>query len=87
VRDPEWKAFLDGVVTPHFPAGLTVVDAAGQWQGRSGAVESEQAKVVTVLHAGDEVAGRAIEEIIAEYKRRFGQEAVLRERTPACVRF
>ena len=29
----------------------------------------------------------AVSEVAGEYKRRFRQEAVLRERTPACARF
>ena len=87
VSDAEWQKFLDQVVTPRFPAGLTVVEATGQWRGQSGAVERERAEVLTVLHRDDAAPGRAVEEITAEYKRRFHQEAVLRERAPACVRF
>jgi hypothetical protein len=87
VSDAEWQEFLDQVVTPRFPAGLTVVSAAGQWRGQNGALEREQAEVLTVFHGGDETARRAIAEVIAEYKRRFQQEAVLRDRTQTCARF
>jgi len=87
VSDSSWQAFLDEVVTPRFPGGLTVVEATGQWKGQSGQVERERAEVVTVLHAGDAPARRAIAEVAAEYKHRFQQEAVLRERTTACTHF
>jgi hypothetical protein len=87
VSDSSWRAFLDEVVTPRFPAGLTVVDAMGQWKGQSGQVERERAEVVTVLHPGDAAARRAVAEVAAEYKRRFDQEAVLRERITACTHF
>jgi hypothetical protein len=87
VSDVEWQAFLDEVVTPRFPAGLTVVEAVGQWKGQSGQVERERAEVLTLLHAGDEPARRAVADVAAEYKRRFHQEAVLRERTSACTHF
>jgi uncharacterized protein DUF3574 len=87
VSDSEWQAFLDEVVTPRFPAGLTVVEAMGQWKGQSGHVERERAEVLTVLHAGDGPARRAVAEVAAEYKRRFHQEAVLRERLMACTHF
>lgn len=87
VSDSSWRAFLDEVVTPRFPGGLTVVEATGQWKGQSGQVERERAEVVTVLHAGDAPARRAIAEVAAEYKHRFQQEAVLRERTTACTHF
>jgi hypothetical protein len=87
VSDTEWQGFLNQVVTPRFPAGLTVVQATGQWKGQSGVVEQERSEIVTLLHAGDEGARRSVAEIAAEYKRRFQQEAVLRERTPTCARF
>ena len=87
VSDPEWQAFLDAVVTPKFPNGFTVVDGTGQWKGRSGVVERERSAIVTLLHAGSPADRAAVAEVAAEYKRRFGQEAVLRERTPACARF
>lgn len=87
VSDADWRAFLDEVVTPRFPAGLTVVEATGQWKSQSGQVERERAEVLTVLHAGDAPARRAIAEVAAEYKRRFQQEAVLRERITACTHF
>ena len=87
VSDAEWQDFLDQVVTPRFPAGLTVVAATGQWRGQTGALEHEQSEILTLFHAGDEAARRAVAEVIAEYKRRFQQEAVLRERTSTCARF
>lgn len=87
VSDAEWQGFLDEVVTPRFPAGLTVVAAAGQWRGASGAVERERAEVLTLLHDGSAASRAAVGELVAEYKRRFRQEAVLRERVRTCARF
>jgi hypothetical protein len=87
VADAEWLGFLDQVVTPRFPAGVTVVEATGRWRGRSGVGEQERSEIVTLLHGGDEAARRAVAEIAAEYRRRFQQEAVLRERTATCARF
>ena len=87
VAQADWETFLNQVLTPRFPAGLTVMDATGQWKGQSGVVEQEQSHVVTVYHAGDAASRRAISEVALEYKRRFGQEAVLRERTSTCAAF
>jgi uncharacterized protein DUF3574 len=87
VTDADWEAFLGAVVTPRFPDGLTIVEAHGQWRGRSGLVERERTELVTVLHPADPASQRAVEEIATEYKRRFGQEAVLRERLGTCTRF
>ncbi len=86
LSDSAWQQFVDEVVTPRFPAGLTIWDAAGQWRGASGRVERERSKVLTLLHAGDISAEHAVAEAIAEYKQRFSQEAVLRERTTTCSR-
>jgi hypothetical protein len=64
-----------------------VVDATGQWRSANGAVEQERSQIVTIFHAGDETSRRAVAEVAAEYKRRFEQEAVLRERSATCARF
>jgi Protein of unknown function (DUF3574) len=87
VSDTEWRAFLAEVVTPRFPLGLTVQEATGQWKGSGGAVEQERSEIVTVFHPDDEPSRRSIHDIALEYKRRFQQEAVLRERIPTCARF
>lgn len=34
VSENAWRDFLDKEVTPRFPAGLSVVDVYGQWQGK-----------------------------------------------------
>jgi hypothetical protein len=87
VSDAEWLGFLDSVVTPSFPDGFTVVEGTGQWKGRSGAVERERSAIVTFLHTGSAADRERVAQVAAEYKRRFHQEAVLRERSPACARF
>ncbi len=87
VSDVEWRAFVDDALTPRFPDGLTIVSATGQWRGADDRIEREPSEVVTILHAGDVAARRAIDEIVDEYKRRFMQEAVLRERAAVCARF
>ena len=87
VSDDEWRRFLDEVVTPRFPSGLTVVEATGRWRGERGVVEQERSEMVTLLHDGGAAGRRSVAELAAEYKRRFGQEAVLRERMTTCARF
>ena len=87
VREAQWRQFLDEIITPRFPDGLTVVKATGQWRNTKGRIEREASEVVTVLHAGDATARSKISEIIAEYRQRFDQEAVLRERAATCARF
>ena len=87
LSDSAWQQYVDEVLTPRFPAGLTIWDAAGQWRGASGKVERERSKVLTLLHSGDSRSDQLVAEAVGEYKRRFAQEAVLRERVTTCSRF
>jgi hypothetical protein len=87
VRQAEWRQFLNEVITPRFPDGLTVMKATGQWRNANGHIEQEASQVVTVLHTGDPIAQGKVSEITAEYRQHFDQEAVLRERTATCARF
>lgn len=87
VSDEEWAAFLAEVVTPRFPAGLTVLDAAGQWRDDSGTIQRERTKVLWILAAPGEETLRLIDEISQEYERRYNQDAVLRIHGTACASF
>jgi hypothetical protein len=84
VTDSAWTAFVTEVVTPRFPAGLTVWSATGQWRGPDGRIKREPSYVLeVVLPTGGVDNDAAIAAIIAEYKRRFRQESVLRVVMPA----
>ena len=87
VSDIAWVAFLGEVVTPRFPAGLTAWRAEGQWRDASGAVVREPSFIVELLHPVSAETDAAVEQIAAEYKQRFNQEAVMRVRAPADVEF
>jgi hypothetical protein len=87
VSDSAWSVFLREVVTPRFPAGLTVFRAEGQWRGDDGSIDREQSFVVEVIHPAGPNAEADILAIAEEYKRRFNQEAVMRVTLPARPRF
>ena len=84
VTTAEWADFLATSVTPRFPRGLTVWHASGQWKGSGGLVR-QPSYVLNIVHAGDEPSDAALRAIIAEYKSRFAQEAVLRVRSWSCA--
>ena len=87
VSDAAWDEFLRDEITPRFPDGLTVLDAAGQWRDSSGSVIRERAKLVIVLAGpGDGSLGR-MEEISERFRYRFGQESVLRTTGETCAAF
>ena len=87
VSDEAWSAFLADTVTPRFPDGLTVLDAAGQWRDDSGTVQRERSKVLWILAAPGEETLRLIDEISQEYEQRFDQDSVLRIHGTACASF
>lgn len=86
IDDREWQAFVEGVVTPRFPEGLTILEATGQWQARDKRITRESARVIEIIHDESRSAARHVAEIAAEYKTRYRQESVLiaRARIEVC---
>lgn len=82
VSADEWRAFLDGFVTPRFPKGLSICEVSGQWKNAQGALQKEFTKLLILIHEGSGAQNGAIEDIRAEYKKRFQQESVLRVDVP-----
>lgn len=84
VTPEHWAQFLNEIVTPRFPEGLSVWQASGQWRSISGKVIREPTYVLSLLHSDGVDEDRAMQELIAAYKTRFQQEAVLRVRSSVC---
>ncbi|MBK6423053.1 MAG: DUF3574 domain-containing protein [Gemmatimonadetes bacterium] len=87
VSDSAWQVFLRDELTPRFPDGVTILDARGQWRGPSGLLVQERSWVVVLYHEPGALAALAVEELVRVYVTRFAQDAVLRDRAPACVTF
>jgi hypothetical protein len=85
VSELEWQIFLRDAVTPSFPDGLTVWEAAGQWRREDGVIDHERAKVLLLVHADTAAARSAVQKVIATYRQKFEQESVLWETTRVCV--
>jgi len=80
VSEEEWSEFLDEVVTPKFPDGLTVLDGKGQYRLENGTIVKENSKVLVLLYTPKTrvVNNAKIEQIRNEYKKMFKQESVMR---------
>lgn len=87
VTDEAWREFLAVEVTPRFPDGLSVMDAAGQWRDASGTIVRERSKLVLILAEPGASGMQRTDEIAQAYRQTFGQESVLRVVTTACVSF
>jgi Protein of unknown function (DUF3574) len=88
VSNATWSRFLAREVTPRFPEGLSVIDAAGQWQDREhGRVVREPSKLVMIVTADDLASRDKIAAIVAAYKDRFRQQSVGVVTRPVCAAF
>lgn len=87
VSEDDWRTFLADVVTPRFPAGLTVLRSEGQWRDAKGVVIKEAGFVLELMHPGGLANDTTVRAIMREYRTRFGQEAVLRIQTRARMEF
>lgn len=75
VTETEFNTFLENIVVPVFPDGLTVLDADGRWNSPERGLVKERSKILVLLHDG---ADESIESIRATYKSLFSQDSVLR---------
>jgi hypothetical protein len=88
VSEAQWRAFLAREVTPRFPDGLTVFEAAGQWRDeKTKALVRERSKVVRIILPADAAADEKIAAIADAYIKQFKQDSVGIVRRPACVHF
>jgi hypothetical protein len=79
VTEQEFQDFVDEIVTPRFPDGLTLLAGDGQWRNSAGVIVEEESNVLILLYPlDDKEANSEIEQIRAAYKDAFQQESVLR---------
>ena len=88
VSESQWRDFLDKEVTPRFPAGLSVVDVYGQWQGKNQHAPERLRSKMLVIDYPDILENRdKIEAIRTAWKQRTGDQSVLRVTEPVDVSF
>ena len=88
VTNTAWARFVDREITPRFPDGLSVVDAAGQWlDPDKKRVVREPSKIVTIVLRDSEKGQSEIDAIAEAYKKKFKQQSVGVIVRGACVSF
>jgi len=86
VSERQFRNFLAAEVTPRFPDGLSVLDAAGQFRdGRR--IVRERTKLVILLVPKPAEVARKVAAIVEAYKTRFRQQSVLHTETAVCLSF
>ena len=87
VSDEDWRRFLTEVVTPRYPDGFTVLNAAGQWRDPMGNVIQEDSRNLVVIVRDPATELAKITAIRDTYKTRFRQDAVLFVQSQICAGF
>lgn len=87
VTEKEFQMFIDNVVTPLFPDGLTLLNGTGQFKDSSGTVKKEGTKLLILLYPFNSESNRRIKQIREVYTSTFQQQSVLRVDDQSCVSF
>ncbi len=83
-----WNDYLDNVVTPRFPEGLTLIDATGQWRVKEGQPPRRRSsKVIILIHEATPQKFRNLDEIREIWKEKSGHISVLKVTVPVEVSF
>jgi hypothetical protein len=87
IGEAEWSAFLSVDVTPRFPAGLSVIDVAGQYHDPKGRITREPSKLLVVIVLDGSGHLPKVQAIVESYKKRFNQVSVLHVERTICAGF
>ena len=87
IEEPEWATFLSEEVTPRFPAGLSVLEVAGQYHDPHGRITRERSKLLVVIVPDASRHLPKVQAIVDIYKTRFSQFSVLHVERPVCAAF
>lgn len=88
VTEEDFRLFLNDVVTPEFPDGLTLITGTGQFRGSDNVIVREESFVLVLLYPLEtrDSSSEKIEKIRKDYKEYFQQQSVLRVDDPRPVR-
>jgi hypothetical protein len=80
VTEEDFQRFLDEVITPLFPDGLTLLSGLGQFRNAKGDIIQERSWLLILLYPLEDRQDNSvkIEEIRRQYKDDHEQESVLR---------
>ena len=83
VEAQDWEKFVTEVVVPRFPEGLTVIEASGRSGGSPGILNPTQ--ILVVVHPNSGEAQSRLQEIKAEYRKRFAGTGIFHTDQPVRI--
>ena len=87
-REARWEAYINDVVTPRFPEGLTLLEGTGQWRVKEGQTpRRNRTRILILIHEATKENSQKVDEIRTLWKEISGQQSVLRVSQPAEVSF
>jgi hypothetical protein len=84
VSTAQWNLYARRVLTAHFPDGLTVYDANGQWRDFQSKIVRERTKVVVIAVDASKDVRADVDAVTQIYKKQFHQQSVGVVSTPGC---
>jgi hypothetical protein len=87
VGDKQWRSYVQQVLSPAFPDGLSVIEAEGRGITATGRAYVEDSFVVLIYVPADSDPAERIDAVVNDYKTRFQQESVLVTENPSCLAF
>lgn len=76
VSDEQFQAFLDTVITPRFPDGLTILNAKGEFSDPAILPIQASSTLVTLFTEDSAQSNTAVNEIVNQYLQQFKQESI-----------
>lgn len=88
VTAEQWQGFLDQVISPAFPDGLTVSDGQGRSRSDDGSLRPlGQTKILLLIVFDDNGLAERIAAVAQSYKEQFQARGVLQLVQPVCAAF
>lgn len=85
-REARWESYVNEVVTPRFPEGLTILEGTGQWRVKEGQTpRRSRTRILILIHENTPQKSQQVDEIRTLWKELTGHQAVLRVSQPAEV--
>lgn len=85
-REARWDDYINNVVTPRFPEGLTLLEGTGQWRVKEGQTpRRNRTRILILIHEDTPEKSKQVDEIRSLWIEISGHQSVLRVSQPAYV--